>query len=170
MMYAIGRKRLHFLHLHLKVVEDPLSDVIPRQASAFRHFLSDCSHQSGSAFALHWKHGEKVGIIEGNIHLAVDDRSDRLNIREVVGIGIGSSGEIDLKPFPQRRACSVATGKIRHLEYLVRSRSFLELGANTIFRKSEIHQFSLAFDMNINRAELLDEHLLMKILGKDQRR
>jgi hypothetical protein len=63
---------------------------------------------------------------------------------------------------------TIAAGQVSHLIGLLLSGPFSKSGLQPIVQESQVEQFRFAFNINVERLELLNKHFLMEVLRKNQ--
>ena len=76
-------------------------------------FIAHGADEPRAALALQRKHGEKIGVVERDVHLAVHHRAARLDVRDIEQVRIGAAGKAGAQRFADARVRAVAAGEIR---------------------------------------------------------
>ncbi len=168
-MDMIGREPVHPADLDVHPFEHRGADVRPAQAVLpglrFRPHGAD---QARRAFGLQREDPEEVGLVQGDVQLAVHYRTFGLDIRHIEQLGVGPAGEAGAQLLSHGRAGAVASGEVGDRAGPPAPVGALELGAHRLGGLAETDQLHRPLDGHAGLLQPLDQQPLVLVLGEHQ--
>ena len=170
MVHAVRREPVHALDVDRHPLDHTLAHVVPRQGLVLVFgFLADRPDETRTPLGLQRKNGEKIGRVQGDVHLAVHRRSVRLHVGDIEEVGVRAARKTDLQRLPHGGMGAVAPGNVGRLARLRGSIRPFQSREHMTGRLLEAEEFRPALDLDAEFGQAIDQQTLVLVLGKDQR-
>ncbi len=115
-MHLIGREPVHLFDVDLEVIDRAVADVLELElVGMIGPLVPDGSDQARPALPGQGKDGQKIGLVEVDVQLAVERRAGGLDIGDVEDLSIGAAGKACPDRLAHERARAVAAGDVARL-------------------------------------------------------
>ncbi|MND79788.1 hypothetical protein D3C80_715430 [compost metagenome] len=168
MMYAIGRKPVQLLDLHLHVLDGPAADVLEAQGlGVFGAFVAYRADQARATTAGQREHGEEVCLVEVHMQFAVECRAAALYVGDVENLLVSPAGKPGIQGFAHNRPGTIASGQVTGLADFLLTVGQVQRGCYAVCGLLEARQFGVTFHCDTESVQALDQQPFVFVLGEN---
>ena len=176
-MDAVGGEPVDVLDVNVDPVEDAMGDVVPGDVGSLSFGLlglivANGAYEADATVVVEGEDGEEVGVVEGDVELAIGDRAARLDVGDVEEVRVLAAREADVERLTDDGAGAVAASEEGAAAGLLGAVSEAEEGgdggAGVSGRFGEGEEFGGAFDRDAECGEMPDEERFVFVLWVDE--